>query len=296
MANDPLFEAYNAYSKTIQLDTKKEYNSEIIKALRVLASQFVYEGIQFFNSANYKQALAAFENNLKINKLPEINQIDTIIMYNAALSAEKNGENAKAIDYYSQLIVFGFGGSKMYLDLATLLKKTGKEEDYFKTLIDGIKAYPNDDINLVSEIINHYLEKGDNENAFLWVNKGLTREPNNPAFHFVKGSLFDQKGDFVNAEKEYKSALEFDSEYPDALFNIGVLYYNNATDIIKKATNKDEQNKAFVLYANAQPYLEKILTQTPDDIQIMKMLKTIYTLLKQDEKLGEINKKLDKSQ
>lgn len=291
-----LFVAYNSYAKTMQLDAKKDFNSDIIKALKVMASQFVYEGIQFFNGGIYAEALKAFENNISINKLPEINQIDTVIMYNAALSAEKIGNIPLAIDYYSQLIVMRFGGVKMYLDLAILLKKNGKEKEYIQTLLDGIKSYPNDDIAIVSEFINYYLETGKDNDAMIWVEKGLMREPKNPAFHFVMGSLKDQKGDIFSAEKEYLSALEFDPDYTDALFNLGVLYYNNATDLIKKATNKDEQGKAFDLFGKAQPYLEKIHLQTPEDVQILKMLKTIYTLLKQETKLDEVNKKLEKLQ
>ena len=287
--------AYTSYIKTLQLDQKKDYNTEVVKALRIVSSQFVYEGIQTFNNKDYNNALNCFESTLAINRLPEINQLDTIIIYNAALSAEKADKIPLAIEYYNQLIKLSFSGSKMYLDQAVLFKKIGKEQDYLKTIQEGMRNYPNSDINLISELVNFYLEKGNNDEAMNYVEKGLMREPKNPAFHFIKGSLLDQKGDIISAEKEYKSTLEFDPEHTDALFNLGALYYNQATDIIKKATNKDEQNKAFEIYKKAIPYLEKISLQTPADTQILKMLKTIYTLLKDDQKLQEINKKLEKT-
>ena len=129
-----------------------------------------------------------------------------------------------------------------------------------------------------------------------YVDKGIFREPKNQGFHFVKGSLHEQKGEYTKAETEYLKAIEIDSVYNDALFNLGALYFNQATDIIKVAKTKDEQAKSFALYTKSQPLLEKIDFLTPGDIQIMKMLKTIYTLLKIDSKLIEINKKLDKSQ
>ena len=295
LSKTPLFDAYEAYMKSFQLDQKKVLNTEIIKALRIVSSQSVYEGIQYFNKADYNTALSCFENNITINRLPEVNQLDTIIIYNAALSAEKAEKYPLAIDYYEQLIKLSFNGSKMYLDQALLYKKTGNESEYLKIIQNGMKAYPNDDVSLISELINHYLEKGNFEEAMVYIEKGLMREPTNPAFHFAKGSLFDQKGDLIVAEKEYKSALEFDPKYSDALFNLSVLYYNTATDLIKKAKSKDEQNKAFEWYQKSQPYLEKVHAQIPNDVQIMKMLKTVYTLLKQDDKLLEINKKLEKS-
>lgn len=294
LSKSPLYNAYEAYIKCFQLDQKKEFNTEVIKALRIVSSQFVYEGIQYFNKADYNMALSCFENNIAINRLPEINQLDTIIIYNAALSAEKAEKFPIAIEYYEQLIKLGFNGSKMYLDQALLYKKINNEPEYLKIIQNGIKAYPNNDISLISELINYYLDKGNNEEAMNYVEKGLMREPTNPAFHFAKGSLFDQNGDLLNAEKEYKNTLKYDPDYTDVSFNLGVLYYNQATTLIKKATNKDEQNKAFGFYKESQPYLEQANMQLPNDVQIMKMLKTVYTLLKQDDKLQEINNKLEK--
>ncbi len=292
----PLFEAYNSYIKTMQLDSKKDYNGDIIKALNIASSQFVYEGIAYFNLKDYKNALSCFENNLAINKLPAINQIDTIVIYNAALSAEKSGNNKLAIDYYNQLIKLEYGGANTSLDLAKLYKKENKINEYILTLENGIKANPNEDIGLITEFINYYLEIGKNDEAMSYVDKGIFREPKNQGFHFVKGSLHEQKGELIKAELEYIKAIEIDSVYNDALFNLGALYFNQATDIIKVAKTKDEQIRSFALYTKAQPLLEKIDLLTPGDVQIMKMLKTIYTLLKIEGKLSEINKKLEKSQ
>lgn len=296
LSPQPLFEAYNSYVKSMQLDTKKEFNGDIIKALNIASSQFVYEGINYFNAKDYINALSSFENNLAINKLPAINQIDTIVIYNAALSAEKSGNNKLAIDYYNQLIKLEYGGANTSLDLAKLYKKENRISEYILTLENGIKANPTEDIGLITEFVNYYLEIGKNEEAMSYVDKGIFREPKNQGFHFVKGSLHEQKGEYTKAETEYLKAIEIDSVYNDALFNLGALYFNQATDIIKVAKTKDEQAKSFALYTKSQPLLEKIDFLTPGDIQIMKMLKTIYTLLKIDSKLIEINKKLDKSQ
>ncbi len=295
LSQQPIFEAYNAYLKTLELDKEKKYNSEVIKALQVIASQFVFEGVAFFNNKDYVNAFNCFENNLTINKLPAINQIDTIVLYNTALSAQKSGNNKTAIEYYNQLVKMEYGGVQICLDLAKLYKSEGKIDEYISTIQNGIKTFVSDDIQLFNELSNYYLEIGKNDEALIYIEKGLYREPKNPALHFVKASLLEQKNDIVSAEKEYLTTINLDPNYSDALFNLSAMYFNNATDILKKATSKDEQNKSFEIYAKSQPYLEKLNTQTPDDVQIMKMLKTIYTLLKQEEKLNDINKKLENS-
>lgn len=293
LTEKPLFEAYKAYLKTTELDKDKKFSSDITKALSIVATQFVNEGVLYFNKKDYQNALSCFENNIAINRLPTINQLDTIVLYNAALSAQNSGNNKAAIEYYDQLVKMEYGGPQVCLDLAKLYKTTGKTEEYINTIKNGLKTYISDDIILINELANYYIEVGNNDEAAIYVDKGLFREPKNQALHFVKASLLEQKGDIINAEKEYLITLEIDSEYSDALFNISALYYNQATEIIKKTTSKEEQNKAFEIYKKAQPYLEKLYKQTPNDIQIIKMLKTIYTLLKQEEKLKEINDKLE---
>ncbi|OFX30875.1 MAG: hypothetical protein A2X08_13495 [Bacteroidetes bacterium GWA2_32_17] len=295
LTKKPLFEAYNSYLKTLELDKDKKFNSEVIKALLIVASQFVNEGVLYFNKKDYQSALSSFENNIAINRLPAINQIDTIVLFNAAISAQNSGNNKAAIEYYNQLVKMEYGGSQVCLDLAKLYKTEGNNEEYINTIKNGLKTYITDDIILINELANYYIEIGKNDEAEIYVDKGIYREPKNQSLHFVKASLLEQKGDVINAEKEYLTTLKIDSEYTDALFNISAMYYNQATDIIKKTTSKEEQNKAFEIYKKTQPYLEKLYNQTPNDTQILKMLKTVYTLLKQDEKLKEINKKLENS-
>lgn len=285
----PLFKAYEFYLKTLQLDTKKEFTPEVIKALRIVSSQFVYEGIQYFNSGSYSRALESFENTININKLPEINVIDTIIIYNAALAAEKSGKTEVSAGYYNELIKLKFGGPKIYLDLALVYKKEGKITEYINTLNAGLKCPPVDDIDIISEFANHYLEMGNNELTLKYIEMGLIKEPGNPAYHFVKASIFEQQGDLPNAEKEYLKTIEIDPGYTDALYNLGILYYNNATDLIKQATNKDQQNKAYELYSKAEPLLEKLYSKSPEDEQIVKMLRTIYTLLQKEDKLKRLD-------
>jgi len=287
-----LNEAYNAYIKALELDIEKKYNSDIIKALLVIENQFVAEGVNYFNNKDYNNALNCFENNISINKLPEINQIDTIILYNAALAAQYSGKNNIAINYYEQLIKLQYGDAQICLELAKLYKIENNIPEYLITLQNGLKNYPNNDIILLNELANYYIEINNNDEALNYIEKGLYREPNNIALHFVKGSILEQKDKESEAENEYLTAIKINPDYTDAIFNLAAMYYNKATDILKKTTSKTEQNIAFDYYKKAEPYLSKLETQNPSDVQILKMLKTVYTLLNDSDKLNLINNKL----
>ena len=192
------------FLQLVENDKEKQFNSDIIKSLGILANQFVYEGVQMFNSKNYPRALIYFEKNLEIGRFPAINQIDTVIMYNAGMSAEKSGDFAKAVLYYEELIKLGFGGVSVYNDLAKLLKNMRNEEKFMQCTETGIRSYPNDCFTLYTEIINFNLEKGDYPVALNYSLKALEVYPKSAGLHFIKASINEQYGKTDIAEEEYK--------------------------------------------------------------------------------------------
>lgn len=271
-----LLTAFDSYIKALENDAGKQFNSDIIKALGVLANQFVYEGVQMFNSKNYPKALIYFEKNLEIGRFPAINQIDTVIMYNAALSAEKTGDFAKAVLYYEELIKLGFGGVSVYNDLAKLLKNMGNEQKFMQCAETGIRSYPNECFSLYTEIVNFYLEKGDYPSALNYSLKALELYPKSAGLHFIKASINEQYGKTDIAEEEYKKTIELDSTFVDAYFNLGSLYYNKGVDQLKKTMNKDDKKKADLFYTKAMGMYEEVLKLTPDNQDTIRLLANLY--------------------
>jgi tetratricopeptide (TPR) repeat protein len=288
-----LITAFDSYSKALEYDKEKKFNTEVIKSLGVLANQFVYEGVELFNSKDYTRALRYFEKNLEIGRYPAINQIDTVIMYNAAISAEKTGDFAKAVLYYEELIKLNFGGVNVYNDLAKLLKDMGNEQKFIQCAETGIRSYPGECFSLYSEIVNYYLEKGDYPLALSYSEKALESYPESAGLHFVKASINEQNGKTDIAEQEYKKTIELDSSFVDGYFNLGSLYYNKGVDLLKKAMNKDEKNKADEFYKKALEMYEKVYILTPDNQETIKLLANLYGYLgmtdKQKEMQGKIN-------
>ncbi|MFH2096436.1 MAG: hypothetical protein ABIJ16_12070, partial [Bacteroidota bacterium] len=87
--DDPLEEAYISYRKSMDTDQQKEFLQMNLKSLGVLANLFVKKGMDTFNSGDYKKALHYFENSIEINNMPAIMYLDTMLIYNTALTAEK---------------------------------------------------------------------------------------------------------------------------------------------------------------------------------------------------------------
>lgn len=284
--------AYDSYLKTLEFDKDKKFNNETIKALGILANQFVYEGVELFNAEKYTEALQHFEKNIAIGSLPAINQIDTVILYNAALSAEKSGDLPKAALYFEELIKLHFGGVEVYSDLSKVYKKMGNTARFMSSIEVGIRSYPGENFPLYSELINYYLEKEDYKSAYDQTLEAIKVHPQQAGLHFIHASLCEAFSQKENAEAAYKKTIELDPGYTDAYFNLGSMYYNQGVDLLKKAKTKDEKNKADEFYHKALAMYEEVYKLTPDNQETIAILNNLYGYLNMPDKQKEMQGKL----
>jgi tetratricopeptide (TPR) repeat protein len=289
LANDALEQAYNSFMKVLELDKNKNFNKPTIEALRSIATQFSYEGVNYFNKKDYNKSLEYFENSIRINNLPAINIIDTIVIYNAALAAEKAQKINKCIDYYEKLKQMKFGGSNIYIELAKVYFNNNQAENGINVLKQAISLFPTESIKFYSELINYSLKSNQLNEVLKYTDEALKIDPRNAALYFIKASIYEQTGKENEAEQLYIKSLEIDPKYQDALYNLGAMYYNRATNLIKKSKTKTEQNEAINIYLKAQKYLETYINEYSKEELVLKMLKTIYTITEQKEKLNQID-------
>ncbi len=294
MSEDALEQSYKAFLKVLELDKQKKYNKETIEALQSIATQFNYEGVNNFNQKRFEKSLEYFENAISINKLPAINKIDTIAYYNAALASEKCKKIDKAVFYYEELKRMKFGGSHIYIELAKLYLDNQQESKGIEVFKQGLTVFTNEKPTFYNEMINYYIKTNKPAEVLKYIDEALPYDSKNPALYFIKGSILEQAGKEKEAEQLYLKTLELNPNYQDALFNLGAMYYNKATALIKKAMNKSEQNQAIEIYKQAQPYLETYTNEYEKEETVLKMLKTIYTLTNQNDKLNQVNQWLQK--
>ncbi|MFH2142839.1 MAG: tetratricopeptide repeat protein [Bacteroidota bacterium] len=289
--NDPLNESYYSFKKSMELDLTNEYLQINLKSLGILSNLFVKKGIDEFNAGDFKEAFRSFENNIEINERPAIMLLDTIIYYNAAISAEKIGKYDKAEYYLKKLIVFKYNSPQMYLDLAGVYKKQNDLVKYKSTLNDGIAACPGENIGLISEFINYYLSIGNIEKTLEYIEEGIKIEPENPDFYFIRGSISDQKGETEKARKDYFLTIEKEPEHIDALYNLGAIYFNEGLTTEKNAMSKADKKNAEEKYFEAIKYFEKVHNIDNSDSQTIKLLIQLYSTTSQENKKTEMEKK-----
>ena len=304
---DALGEAYNSYLKAYDYDTKKIDINELNLAFASLVPPMFSKGIDNYNAKKWDDAVSTFEKCIFINK--KFGHLDTLSYYNAGLAAERSGakdtlfdaQDEKAIGYYKQCTSLGYGGAKVYANIADVYKKAKKEEEAMKVIKDGRTKYPNDQ-DLITAEINYSLSKGLIDEALVNLGLAIQNDPKNPTFYFARGSIYDQKKDLMKAETDYRKAIEIKADYFDALYNLGALFFNSGAEIYNQANDLplNEIKKAEELrtnandkFTNALPFLEKAHELNPKDRNTMISLKQLYVRTNQTEKYNKINEKLN---
>ena len=108
--------------------------------------------------------------------------------------------------------------------------------------------------------------------------------------------------------KCFKTTFASNSDYFDANYNLGALYFNQAVQGINAAndmwkprmTNKEAaaqkklETEAKELFNTAKPYLEAAFSLNPEDVQTIRSLKDIYARTGEDEKFLQMNDLLKK--
>jgi len=121
----------------------------------------------------------------------------------------------------------------------------------------------------------------------------MQKDPANQYYRYNYGVLLLGKNDFAGAEEQFKKSLEIDPNYYNASYNLAVTYVKWGANINKVADEKgDLNNKEYKeKYQKALPYLEKIVTNKKEDVQMWELLGKVYSVLgMQDDAMNAFKK------
>ncbi len=316
LAPDAINVAYEAYNKANTLDTKGEFKTDIAARLAAIGGEFFNEGISYFQQNDFDGAMPFFEKAINISK--ENQTIDTLANYGAALCFEKKAAVDpsyldKAIEKYQYLADLRMKEVSVYTSLASLYKDKNNLEKGAQILNIGKELFPGNTDIIITEA-NMYISTNNHAKAIASLMEAKEKEPKNVSVLYAVGVTYDlMKNDttlsgadrskyFDASIAAYKETIVIDSNYFDALFNLGALYFNKGGEVINEANKLpiSETAKYDKMLADgnnylnlALPYLEKCETIQPQDKPTLISLKEIYTRLKMSEKLLAINDKLN---
>jgi tetratricopeptide (TPR) repeat protein len=303
---DPLAEAFKSYRKAIELDHKNRFSNSIKIKLTLLIGDFINQAETSFNSQDYEKALVSFEQILAIENTPiyvaeSPATIDTVIIYNAALSAYNAKRYAKAIDLFKKVAAYKYNGAATYERLSESYLGIKDTAGAIEIMQEGLKEYPENSL-ILTQLINIYEKVNKVEEAIKYMDLAISNEPDNESFYLYQGFLFERMNDIEGAIKSYQKAIELKFDNFDALLNLGIIYYNRGVKQVDVAnavpgnqTDKYEfeRSKADLAFKEALPYFEKAYEINARNNSLLEALKNVYYRLQMLDKYEALIEKIN---
>jgi tetratricopeptide (TPR) repeat protein len=297
LESDPLTKALESYKKALELDIDKKITKSLKVKFTFLQPDITNQAVVAFKNQDFKLALQSFEQILEIEEIPFIkadnpNAIDTVILFNAGLSAYNAKDYDKAIKYYSVVAKFGFNEGRTYQQIASAYELKGDTTKSLETLQEGFQKYPSN-ATILTMMINLYITQNKTNEALKYLELAIKQDPNNASFHSAIGRLYDEIGQQANAIKSYETAIQLDSTNFIPYYNLGAIFYNEGVkqwDVAIKVPANDNKKyeeelaKCDIWWNKALPLMEKCHQLNSKDISTMESLKNLYFRLRAKDK------------
>lgn len=278
---------------------EKESSSYVIftdQEVNVLYGTIVNKGAEAYNEDDLEGAYKIFMTVLIVQPGDT-----TALMYGgyAAQQAEMYDE---AIACFQTLADNGDANIDAYKSMIYLYR-TEKEdmESVLRVVDQGLEAFPQNSL-LTQEKITSLIIMEREEEAKAELETAINDDPTNSLYYYFLGYLYDSQEDTDNAMEQYKKAIELNPEYYEANYNLGVVYYNEAREIISELnamTLADWEKKeveytdrAAKYFREALPYFEKAVEINDEELQLLETLAGVYLRLRMTEKGEALDKKI----
>lgn len=251
-------------------------------------------GGNYYEAKNYVKSLEGFIAQDEFFSMTKKYVEDTVLFNNigiVAMQAEKFSIGAgyflKAARLYKGTPSSMNDGVMAYRRAKYCYEQVGDSINAEKSLKEGFEAYPSSQ-DIITELINYYLQAQKNQEALVYLNEAIQKDPTNSQFFFARGCL-NEKIAFDAAEADYKKAVELDGKNFSALYNLAILYYNKSLEIKTNASAERDMAKYNAMMeeqkgvmAKAAPYFRKAADNAPDNRQKVEVLsnlqKTYYNI------------------
>lgn len=316
LRGESTIKAYDYFVKAYELDqlpnekgvVKPKYTKNIITYMKTYQIELFNYGVLLYGEKNYKGAVDAWEKYLDMPNLPFLKDAgiggptDSIYIfatYYTATGSIINEDNDKAIKYL-ELVKDKYMINESYQFLAQQYLAKKDTVNYFNTIKTGFEKYPTNSF-LLESLINYYIYfSGKVEDAIVYLDEAIKLNPQMSQYYFVKANLCEVKDLNEDALINFKKTLELEPKNAGAYAGVGRYYYKKGDAQLRKTDNirdmqlaKVETDKANDYYKEAIPYFEKSRELDPNNIDNLKLLRSLYYKIYRDEnnsKYAEINK------
>jgi hypothetical protein len=230
---DAIDKALWGYQKLLDFEKnsgKKTYSKTVLTNMLYVVGNVINRGIQHADQQDYESAMNDFLLAFELKKNEPFNSLDTIMLYNAAITAQSLEDKSKALELYLKLIELNYNG----ITYSARNAKTGEPVAYEnakaldKALAAGEVLEPKigESIlpSLYISVATIAKSMGNKELSDKIIGEGRAKFPKENDLILLELQDFLDKGDFNGAMRNLKLALEKDPTNSLYWYNIGVIY------------------------------------------------------------------------
>ena len=222
-------------------------------------------------NGNYAEGLKQCEEVLK-SGISDTMQLAMVYGY-AGLSSEALKHKTEAINYYKKAVALQMPQLDVYDKLINLSKKEKNDSVYEYALLEKLKVFPEYSDEVKKSLAYLYINTKQYENLLDITNELLTLHPKEVNYLYFKGVALQNLNKPEEAKVFYTETLNLDPEHSGANMSLGLILYNNGSEIFLKKKKEYESiakpdrvdyhnydvgiEKGRVLYRQALPHLIK---------------------------------------
>jgi hypothetical protein len=309
LATNPLKTAMEAFAKAESLNkgNSEYYISDangfpITKTQQIstLWSYYLNKGVEHYNAKDNDLAYENFQKTTLV--MPE----DTVGYIYSASVAQANKDYDKALyNYYKLINDLDYHSKDIYFSVIYMEGSINEDNEKALEIIKSAKLKFPGDLDLAKSEINALIKLERIDEAQKELEAAIAKEPDNANLRFTLGVMYEEIGQPLKAKEAYKSSITVDPEYFNSRYNLAVLGYNEAVELIKQKNNlgfstadqkkaKSMQTEIDVKLKETLPHWEKVDQLEAKNRTALETLQYIYTQLKMYDKAEAVTTRLEK--
>ena len=259
-------EMLNSYDQVVALRPREEQKLSV-QMINFWITEF-NNGIAQFNNARgapedsstwyYLMSAAHFE----AASMAQSDSIDSQVNWAYALLGA--GDEVAAIEPLQNALALGGPDIDSYSLLARIMLTNERAEEAVPLLEQALFEDGLVDTGLQDLLLNAYAQTQQTERALGTYEQAVLRDPGNKIYRYNFGSLLLENQQYAQAIEQLQAAVDLDSVYLDALYNLGAAHINLANDIQKQVNEKDDW-----LRENGDSISEEEQAQRAEEIDVL---------------------------
>ncbi|AOW20331.1 tetratricopeptide repeat protein [Urechidicola croceus] len=257
-----------------------------------LSSDYFKKGNEEYERKNYSASAEYFLKSYQYGGKKELGSL-----YFSAYISFFAGNYIESLKRYEVLLDNGYNENLKDVYKFIALNHLNMEDNY-KALKAFSKAneYNTDDYDLIIYEANLYFKLGNNVKFREKLEQALKLKPYDPKLHYNLGVLHLEVDNYERAEQYFKKSIELKpNDNTDAYTNLVVTILSGEDYLIERMNGlgiSPEENKEYdklaleriELYKRVKPYLEYILVEAPNNVEIRNTLNNVNKVINKSKK------------